>query len=765
MNREILWRWAYMLVVGLGFSARPAMPPIALACFPWQATEQQSQETSHGINVGSPVEPTRFDQPFPIELKLHPDLKHVDAVINRQPLQFSSDISSVAWADGGRHLVVGYRSAIIVWDVETRVPVRGFKAKGVNDNFVFFQAETSSLFAWENDLRILDWPSLEPKSSIENLALYERDGGLRIGSLEALTVSPNGKYFAASFEQSGNHSLLKIVDVATGEIVGLRAGPSMEALAWSPDSQFLAVGEQRGIIIFLTPTAELIRPGIRLSPVTEPLSIAISRDQRGIAVCGRDAIGVYEIRGRSKRWYQTADRIDPDRPNLRYNRVEFSNDSNEVIALRYRRHDQTSLVAFNALTGEIKREREVSHSFSDIMQLSPDGDQIVFEDRNNALSICSASSFEPIISSDTLWDKDSFSGDRNFPVGICASSDGNRALTFSAGALTIWDLESGQSLWENQRPDWIRDAAWTRTDPWIVLNRDGNATRELGSAAIEIFDSSSGNLLRTIRLRDERGGPILALSDGRLLACGQHHAYLFDPDGNELWSRQLCQGATDLSQIAVDRDEATVAIVRKLQGSDALPHSGFSQGSIFLLDLESGADLRELLTPVTPERVSFSRDGSTLLASTNNHPRRRGSLQPLVETWDVESGERHDIEAIPDHAQGEDFFRGKHEEITAMIEAYPLLASQQLIVQGDMAVSRDRRLLAIERMPETAESRALELPNWSAVLLLWDIDRKTLLERWTLPSRVWDIDFLADGRMITLNENGTIFVLRTQSIP
>jgi hypothetical protein len=394
----------------------------------------------------------------------------------------------------------------------------------------------------------------------------------------------------------------------------------------------------------------------------------------------------------------------------------------------------------------------MSAGYGDLMVLSPDGGLLAYEDRNHSVSLCDAATFEPVVRGTSAWDGDTLSGDRNFPVGLRPSPDGTRLLTLCTRSVTLWDVTSGAELWSIGRPDWVRDACWDAAGTSIIVDRDGNADPTLKGAAVEVLDAEDGSVVREFLLDDPQGGPLLVLSDGRITACSNHHAYQLDADGNRLWKVPLCEGYAELSDIAVSPDESLIAVVHKLSGGDNMPHSGFSQGSVFLLDGATGERRRELLSPTTPERVVFSPDGRRVLASTNNHPRRMGQHQPLVEAWSVATGERENYARLPDQVDI------PHRQRWDALKAAPLLSTQDVIVEGYMGVSADRRIMALPKPIEQNEPDAG--PNWSGRLMLWDVEWEQSLGTLVLPSGFWDVAFLADGRVATLNENGTVFILR-----
>jgi hypothetical protein len=251
---------------------------------------------------------------------------------------------------------------------------------------------------------------------------------------------------------------------------------------------------------------------------------------------------------------------------------------------------------------------------------------------------------------------------------------------------------------------------------------------------------------------------VLVLANKQIVACDNHSVYLLSATGERVWRQKLVDGHTELSGLAVNPSQDLLAVVTCLSGIQNLPHSGFSNGSIHLLQISNGEKQRELLSPTTPEVISFSEDGSHVIASTNNHPRRRGGVQALVESWNVETGEIVDNPNIPNDGET-DFVKRTAEGRRVAIE-YPLASSNQLIVDGVMSLSPDRRYMLIHKPIEFTEPAAEQYPHWSARLVLWDLREDKEITRWIIPNDLWDCAILPDGRVATLNQNGTIFVLK-----
>ncbi len=695
---------------------------------------------------------------FPQEIEAYPDLAHVDMILNRQPFQHFTKLGSAKWLDEGRTLLTADRAGFYVWDVKSRELQRRLPATGTNTNRVEVSPDGTKLALMpgkKRELRILSWPSLEVIQTIPGVGRVP----------EASAFSHDGKYLALSFEKSENHSSLSIYDCEMGKLTVRRNGPSMDGLAWAPDDSFIAVGESRGIIIFLTPDGELIRRGIRLEPSEAPRSLDISADGKLLAVCTNESIGVYQVQGRKKLWYHAPEEINKRRPKFNHLHLAFNNSGTEVIIRRFRRRGDrgSALLAYDARSGRQLRERKLGRGWSEVLEISADGRRIATGGVNQSVAIYDAATFEPVVAGNSGWKRDQIHGGDNYPVAVRPSPNGKQLLAVGSTNIALWDLQTGKRVWSVDRPDWVRDAAWEPGGKWIATVRDGNARRELKSAAVEIIDPANGTTTKTLPLDDPRGGPVLVLSGNRIAACGKHHTYLFDESGTRLWKTRLCEGHTELLDLAVDPQESLLAVVTRVDGGQHLPHSQHSQGSISVRFADDGDKVYELLCPTTPERIMFSADGKYVVAATNNSPRRRGAVHPLLERWSIETGKRENIAAIPDE-NAEDLIEWsefRSERVRDLLQAWPLLTSNIAIVNGFASISPDRKQMLLQKpLVDTLPSDTGH-PRWAGRLMLWDAEAQKSLGQWVLPDyQLWDTAFLPDGRIVTLNANGTIFVMR-----
>jgi hypothetical protein len=164
-------------------------------------------------------------------------------------------------------------------------------------------------------------------------AQTEDEPGLKIGLLRI--ASPNGKYLAICDKTSTNHHYVNIYDCESGKKLGERHGPKMPCMAWSPDSSLLAIGEERGIIVFVKPDGQLQRPGIRRVSSVPPQDVGFSPDGSMLAVAGNETLALYSMKNRQPIWQiAPMSSIRPACPNAR-----LGNCSSRPMAQRLSSHN------------------------------------------------------------------------------------------------------------------------------------------------------------------------------------------------------------------------------------------------------------------------------------------------------------------------------------------------------------------------------------------------------------------------------------------
>jgi WD40 repeat protein len=158
----------------------------------------------------------------------------------------------LTWSPDGRYLASDGYPAAHVWDVETGQLVRDFP--GV-------------VPAWSPDGRSL---AVASANSEGRLRVYEFETGellwtVQHRSINTVAWSPNGRYLAsAGIDDAIPNSDLRIWDAATGTLIRsmpVTYGSALYAVAWSPDSQYVAVGAgySSAITIWEIETGSLVR--------------------------------------------------------------------------------------------------------------------------------------------------------------------------------------------------------------------------------------------------------------------------------------------------------------------------------------------------------------------------------------------------------------------------------------------------------------------------------------------------------------------------
>lgn len=695
---------------------------------------------------------------FPAESSQFECLQNVQQILGREPFQHFHEIQNARWIDD-EQFVVSDRSGLSIWNADTQELVKRISSDGMNYNFVDYSRATNRLAVFGRKLSIHTFPEMTLENRIDSVELA-------IAGADTSAFSPDGRYLAVTGKTSVNHGWLKIIDCDTGTITFERGAPRMHALAWDRESRFVAVGEDRGIVVFFTPDGRLIRPGIRLEPNENPRSLDFSPDGNDLVICSDSTLWLFRIASRQKIWARTV--IDDNaETHEQLAHVRFGrNGTRLMVSTHHGRGDQYQQVlkSFNTETGAPLAEQVISSARPRFLEFSPDRTRLVVPDRQHSACLVDSAGLKPIIKASCQRGR--LNGDRNFPVSLAVEPAGRSVLVVDVQKMALWDLEQNQRRWAVDRPDWLMGADWSSDGNLIAVSRDGNSDGDDDAGAwLEIVSPADGAVVSRTELPDQRGGPVRFLADDRILACSKQHAVLFDTDLQVIWSKKLVDGHAFLGDAAVSGDDRFVAIMQNISGGGSLAHSGYSQGSVMLLKINSGEVVHELRCPVTPERVYFSADDKLVLASTNNHPKRIRGPHPLVVAWTVNDGRP----AIPsatatgaefDYERLEPSRFGLHPEEDISLEEHPFLATQRKIVRGYTAMDPSRSLIAIDKPIENTEYQKRKIPSWSSRLLIRDLARRKTIGQTALPGFYWDTAALPDGRWVALNSNGAVLVLR-----
>lgn len=692
-------------------------------------------------------------QVFDDELKLWPDLKHVERVMNRQPLQAFSTIESLAWADGSRTLLVGDRAGIAAWDVKSGKLLHRLRSAALNYNVALTSRDGKRVIT-SGDYRpttIRAWPGLKETPPQKNNAAFKLGFCMRY----RVALSDDGKYLAQLVSKHSGEAALRLLDCDSGELLFERENRHIRAMTWDPQNRFLVVGEERGTVIFLTLENELIRRGIRLEPVEKPIALSVSPDGNWLMVSTWHSVAMYAIKGRRKVWRRA---FNVAGAPVRVMNASFTADGREIIALVHDDDVGSKLLAMDANSGETRVTQRISTHYDSSMALSPDGKLIATVGTENNVILCDARSLKPVVlgDDDSEWDRLNIVGNSIFRNRLFGSPSGEEVLATGFNQATLWDVHTGDKIWSIVGQYWFEGADWNSTAEWIVAVTRTNVDPDRLAATLQFLDPADGRVFREVELPGARGHSVKVLSDDRILVTARKDLFLREPDGTKVWDTTF-EDEFNNRVMAVSPDESIAAVVRWRDKSNYTPINSH----IKLVDLKTGRTIRQLDAFTSPVQVAFCADGSRVLASTTNHYKQRGEVQMMLDEWDTRTGKRINNSHVPDDPKfGEDYVRASTpEELSAILERSPLLADDNRRLTGQLAMHPKRKQFVIAK-PISYQREADEgVPRWSNRLLLWDAERNQSIREFVLPGGIWDVVYLRNKKIVTINNNRTLFVI------
>lgn len=692
-------------------------------------------------------------QIFDEELKLWPDLKYVERVLNRQPLQAFTTVESIAWAEGSRVLLIGDRSAISAWDVTSGKMLQRLRSDALNYNVALSSRDGSRVIT-SGDYRqttIREWPGLTETPPTKRNDAFNTGFGMRY----RVALSDDGKYLAQLVTKRSGQGLLRVLDCDSGELLFERENRHIRAMTWDPKNRFLVVGEERGTIIFLTLENELIRRGIKLEPVAKPISLSMSQDGERLMVSTWHSVAVYQIHGRRKVW-QRPFKVAGAAPRVM--NASFTADGREIIALVHENDIGAHLVAMDSRTGEVRLTQRLSTHYDSVMSLSPDGKLVATVGTENNIILTDARTLKPLVigDDDTHWPRLHIEGNMIFRNRLFGSPSGEEVLVTGFNRATMWDVHTGDKVWSISGQHWFEGAAWNSTSEWIVAVTRTNVEANKMPATLQFLDPADGRVFREVELPGARGHSVEVLSDDRILVTARKHLFMRNSDGERLWEREF-EDEYKNQYIAVSPDESLAAVLRWQIKLDYTP----SNSHVELVDLETGKTLRKLESLTSPVEVAFSADGSRVFGSITNHYRKRGVVQTILDQWETATGKRINNPHVPDDPKlGEDYVRrASPAELAEILKRSPFLTNNSNRHTGRLAMHPKRGRFVIARPISHTEENESGIPRWSNRLLLWDAEREQTVREYILPGGIWDVVYLRNNKIVTVNLNRTLFVL------
>jgi WD40 repeat protein len=284
-----------------------------------------------------------------------------------------------------------------------------------------------------------------------------------------------------------------------------------------------------------------------------------------------------------------------------------------------------------------------------------------------------------------LWDADSgecihiMQGHEKKVRGLATTSDGLRALSTSeGGTLIVWDLTTGEQIRRQTRAH--SKPIWTV----VLAPDDAHYATGSGDGTIRLWNTESGELLRTIEAHKGGVQDILFSGDGRILSCGEDHLIrVWDEktgeqiavlEGHRAWVRQLAlrgyllSSADDGTLRVWDMDTYTqiealtghAGWIRCCATFGGLALSGSDDMTIKVWDLDaihmisgvlkqfSGSPTGDL-TQDKDDRAG-ARGYSRCGISTDGKRAFAAAYTGLVNVIDMETGA--EIRALPGHSRG-----------------------------------------------------------------------------------------------------------------
>jgi WD40 repeat protein/DNA-binding SARP family transcriptional activator len=524
------------------------------------------------------------------------------------------DVSDVTFsADGSRLASTGEDGKLKVWDTSTGRLVSSVSATGGASGPSFSADGLLVAAAWgepADHVRVLDLSTDQVVSTV------------RVPAAIDTALSPDGKRVAVARWSPGGE-VGAVFDVSTGEQAFALAGPNCCAsppsrgVSWSPDGRLVAASSEGTARVWDAQTGTLRYTLLGHSGFI--LSVAWSPDSSRLATGSSDGTAkVWEIGsdGIQERWSLSAQETKSGIVG-----VAFSHDGTRVMA------GDASISAVQVWdlgpTGDAEWANLSAPGYP-AAEFMPDGRHVLTSSWKGRLDRLAAGAV-------TIWDLQTGRASRtigpatdyfNFesfavgPDGSAIALGGNsvRGDVGGASAARAWDTSTGEELWRIGHDRTVNEVAFSPDGEYVatadwegtakIVDRSGRVIQVLGGPQAE-FNFSD----------------VAFSADGRLVATGE-----FNNRGRERvrvwdWARRDVLLTIDAegpwAQVEFDPNGPRVA----LSGSDGL-------GEIW--DVESGERLVTLAGPPGGVKgLAFSPDGSRIATAT---------VDGLVRLFDAETG-------------------------------------------------------------------------------------------------------------------------------
>jgi WD40 repeat protein len=520
-------------------------------------------------------------------------------------LQERGEVRSVAFSPDGKTIASGCIGGVRLWDAATGRQVR--RLSGGNIRCVAF-SPCGKVLAIAGSLGVVCWDVASGKK----LRFHGYFGSLDRSCVVAF--SPNGEWLAA-----GSDDRVVYFRATTGQFAWQQATDRLRGLAFSPDSQTLAVASGDSTISLWSLNRRQQVQKLRGNTEWVP-AIAFSPDGKWLAGGGgKDTIRLWsattgklvrELRGHGPGWIVG---------------LAFSPDSRHLAASSWDR----IVHQWEVSTGKKVRQVGGHHGRINAIAFAADGRTLVSASRDGTVR---------------LWEVHTGRELRQVQTGGCvawaiACSPDGRFLAGSLGSRTVclWQAGTGREIrrWQTTSTCWS-----------LAFSPDGKRLAAGGvDGRIHLWDASSGKTRR--RFAADRPGEIKCLAfsaDGKMLACSmgrEETVQMWDVTSGKMLRRLEAARFVPALAFCLDRQSPPLRsdereLVLRLWGPIsgdgkllAVPESAglHKGGSASLYEVSTGkraVQLRGHRGSVT--RFAFSTDGKRLASA---------GLDGTVLVWDL----------------------------------------------------------------------------------------------------------------------------------